>query len=113
MSRRYERDEREYWRRQQQQNRQDRNRWSTGRHDDDYGWEGRNQEGRNWLDWEYGLRSGRNREMWEGTGQERGNWQENRDWDRMNPGWQGRGYPNRSEGEYGMESRYGRSDWNR
>jgi len=160
MSRKYERDEREDWRRQQQQNRQRQNRWSTGSHDDDYGWEGRNQEGRNWRgDEEYGRRGhemnegfrrqnmrwerGRNRGMWEGGGQRRGNegrefnrdygqergtgWQENRGWDRWNPGnqgWQGGrgggwegerwegGYPSRGD-EYGIESRYGRNDWNR
>jgi BON domain len=157
MSRKHQRDEREDWRRQQ--NRQGQNRWSTGSHEDDYGWEGRNREGRNWRgDEEYGSRghddmnegfrgrnmrwgSGRNRGMWEGGGQRWGNegrefnrgygeergtgWQENRGWDRWNQGWQGGrgggwegdrwqgGYPNRGEGEYGMESRYGRGDWNR
>ena len=158
MSRKNQRDDREDWRRQQQ-NRQGQNRWSTGGDENDYGRQSRNQEGGNWRrDEEYGRRGndemgegyrgqnmgwsgGRDRDMWQGGRQrganegrepywesrpERGDWQENRGWEREHAGWQGGrgggwpgdrwqggGYSNRGEGEYEMESRYGRGDWNR
>ena len=70
MSRNYERDERERWRRQQQM-RDEQDRWRSGgrEREDDYGWRG-----------------------------------EDRGWDRERRG---------SEEDYGMESRFGRREWNR
>ena len=109
MSRNYERDEREAWRRQQQ-NRQGQNRWFEGGREDNYGWTGEGQQGRDWRGEEdYGRgqqmygggqrRQGmqrpwgnpNEREMWEGGGSQRGGaWQtSDRGWDRGNEDWQG------------------------
>lgn len=102
MPRNYERDEREGWRRQQQNR------------EDEYGWGGHRQEDRNW------------REDQEMAGRYRGQGMQ-RVWDRGNEGnptwqgdrWQGgdyqsgRGYENRMwQNDRETEPR-GRSDWNR
>lgn len=115
MSRNYERDERDYWRRQQR-NQEGQDRWSTGEREDDYGWNMQGRQGRNWRNendmnqgyreqgmprggtWQGGRGGGWEGDRWEGGGyQNTGRNYENRNW----------------EGDYGMESRGGRGDWNR
>ncbi|HEY2382019.1 MAG TPA: BON domain-containing protein [Terriglobia bacterium] len=110
MARNYERDEREGWRRQQQNR------------DYDYGW-GHRQEDRNWREDQEMAEGNRGQGMprgWDRGNEGRPAWQGGQGGGWQGDRWQGgdyqssRGNDNRQwEGDREMESRAGRNDWNR